>query len=131
MAAEQHDGHTEFCLAALTDALAKYGRPQIFNTDQGSQFTTLAFTARLEAAGIRCSMDGRGRSLDNVFIEQVWRSLKYEALYLHELAVGFVAQRVIDEWIAFYNNERPHSALGGHTPAEVYRGERTPTDQVA
>ena len=93
---------TEFCLEALAEALERYEIPDIFNTDQGSQFTSIAFTGLLEAAGIRCSMDGRGRFLDNVFIERLWRSLKYEAVYLHELADGFVAQRVIDEWIEFY-----------------------------
>ena len=111
---------TEFCLEALTEALQRYGTPQIFNTDQGSQFTSIAFTAALEDAGIRCSMDGRGRCLDNAFIERLWRSLKYEAVYLHELADGFAAQRLIDEWMAYYNEVRPHSALAGRTPAEAY-----------
>jgi putative transposase len=109
-----------FCVEALDEALARYGRPQIFNTDQGSQFTSFEFTGVLKDAGIAISMDGRGRCLDNIFIERLWRSLKYEAVYLHELADGFVAERVIDEWIAFYNTERPHSALDGATPAEVY-----------
>ena len=122
---------TEFCLEALAEALERYEIPDIFNTDQGSQFTSIAFTGLLEAAGIRCSMDGRGRFLDNVFIERLWRSLKYEAVYLHELADGFVAQRVIDEWIEFYNEVRPHSALGGRTPAEAYRGVAAPGQQVA
>ncbi len=112
---------TEFCLQALSDALEICGTPAIFNTDQGSQFTSIAFTGLLEEAGIRCSMDGRGRCLDNVFIERLWRSLKYEAVYLHELADGFAAQRVIAEWIEFYNEVRPHSALAGRTPAEAYR----------
>ena len=112
---------TEFCLAALADALEGYGIPEIFNTDQGSQFTSIAFTGQLEATGIRCSMDGRGRWLDNVFIERLWRSLKYEAVYLRDLEDGFEAQRVIDAWMAFYNETRPHSALGGRTPAEAYR----------
>ena len=112
---------TEFCLEALTEALERFGGAEIFNTDQGSQFTSIAFTAALLAAGMRCSMDGRGRCLDNVFIERLWRSLKYEAVYLHELADGFEAQRVIAEWIDYYNEERPHSALAGRTPAEAYR----------
>ena len=112
---------TEFCLQALTDALERYGGADIFNTDQGSQFTSIAFTSALQDAGMRCSMDGRGRCLDNVFIERLWRSLKYEAVYLHELADGFEAQRVIAEWIDYYNKERPHSALDGRTPAEAYR----------
>ncbi len=82
------------------------------NTDQGSQFTSRAFTGQLEAAGIRCLMDGRGRCLDNVFIERLWRSLKYEAVYLHELADGFAAQRVIAEWMEFYNEVRPPLGAG-------------------
>ena len=112
---------TEFCLEALSEALERFGGAEIFNTDQGSQFTSIAFTAALLAAGMRCSMDGRGRCLDNVFIERLWRSLKYEAVYLHELADGFEAHRVIAEWIDYYNEERPHSALAGRTPAEAYR----------
>ena len=104
---------TEFCLAALAEALESYGIPEIFNTDQGSQFTSIAFTGLLETAGIRCSMDGRGRCMDNVFIERLWRSLKYEAL--HDLEDGFVAQRVIAQWIGFYNEQRPHSALAGRS----------------
>ena len=114
---------TEFCLEALSEALQRYGTPQIFNTDQGSQFTSIAFTAALEDAGIRCSMDGRGRCLDNAFIERLWRSLKYEAVYLHELADGFAAQRLIGDWMTYYNEVRPHSALAGGTPAEAY-GDR-------
>ena len=100
-----------------------YKRPHSY-TDQGSQFTSAAFTDRVQAAGARCSMDGRGRCLDNVFIERLWRSLKYEAVYLHELADGFVAEQVISEWMTFYSDVRPHSALGGRTPAEAYREER-------
>ena len=113
------DGH-EFCLEALTEALAQHGTPEIFNTDQGSQFTSTTFTAALGDAGIRCSMDGRGRC-HNAFIERLWRSLKYEAVYLHELADGFAAQRVIDDWMEYYNEVRPHSALAGRTPGEAYR----------
>ena len=86
-----------------------------------SQFTGFAFTGRLQAAGVRISMDGRGRCMDNIFIERLWRSLKYEAVYLHDLADGFEARLRIDEWIGFYNTERPHSALAGKTPAEDYR----------
>ena len=109
-----------FCTDALTEALERYGRPQIFNTDQGSQFTSLEFTATLKAAGVAISMDGRGRCMDNIFIERLWRSLKYEAVYLHELSDGFQAQRVIARWMAFYNTQRPHSALADSTPAEAY-----------
>ena len=118
-----------FCVEALKEAMAKYGRPEIFNTDQGSQFTSLDFTGALQGAGVAISMDGRGRCLDNIFIERLWRSLKYEAVYLHEMTDGFAAARVIGEWIAFYNTERPHSALGGATPAEAYASER-PVDMV-
>jgi putative transposase len=118
-----------FCVEALNDALARYGKPEIFNTDQGSQFTSDAFTGVLNAAEITISMDGRGRYMDNIFIERLWRSLKYEAVYLHELGDGFKAERVIGEWIGFYNTVRPHSALGGRTPAEAYRGDR-PVDML-
>ena len=112
------------CVEALNDALAKYGLPEIFNTDQGSQFTSLDFTGVLKKAEIAISMDGRGRCLDNIFIERLWRSLKYEAVYLHEMTDGFAAERVIGDWIAFYNTERPHSALEGQTPAETYSATR-------
>ena len=111
-----------FCVDALDAALSRHGTPEIFNTDQGSQFTSVAFTGRLQAVGIQISMDGRGRCMDNIFIERLWRSLKYEAVYLHELTDGLTARRVIGEWIGFYTTERPHSALGGRTPAEAYRG---------
>ena len=109
-----------FCTEALTEALERYGRPEIFNSDQGSQFTSLEFTSVLKDAGVAISMDGRGRCLDNIFIERLWRSLKYEAVYLHELSDGFQAQRVIARWVEFYNTQRPHSALGGFTPQEAY-----------
>jgi len=109
-----------FCIEALNEALAEYGRPEIFNTDQGSQFTSFDFTSVLKDAEVAISMDGRGRCLDNIFIERLWRSLKYEAVYLHEMTDGFAAERVIGAWIAFYNTERPHSALDGRTPAEAY-----------
>ena len=113
------DAH--FCTDALSEALERYGRPEIFNTDQGSQFTSLEFTAVLNDAGVAISMDGRGRCMDNIFIERLWRSLKYEAVYLHELSDGFAAQRVIARWMAFYNTHRPHSALASATPAEAYQ----------
>jgi putative transposase len=110
----------EFCNEALREAMAKYGKPKIFNTDQGSQFTSHSFTGLLKEAGVAISMDGRGRCMDNIFIERLWRSLKYEAVYLHEMTDGFVAERVIGEWIDFYNTRRPHSALDGATPVEAY-----------
>lgn len=109
-----------FCIEALKEAMARYGKPEIFNTDQGSQFTSFEFTGLLKDAEVAISMDGRGRCLDNIFIERLWRSLKYEAVYLHELTDGFKAERVIAEWIGFYNGERPHSVLAGRTPAEAY-----------
>ncbi len=110
----------EFCVEALKEALDRYGKPDIFNTDQGSQFTSRAFVGVLDGADIEISMDGRGRYLDNIFIERLWRSLKYEAVYLHELADGIEARRVIGGWFDFYNEERPHSSLDGKTPARVY-----------
>jgi len=109
-----------FCVEALEEALAKYGKPEIFNTDQGSQFTSFDFTGVLAQADIKISMDGRGRCMDNIFIERLWRSLKYEAVYLHEMTDGFVAKQVIDDWMEFYNAIRPHSALDGNTPQEAY-----------
>ena len=129
--AEQRTVHTKLTVTSntLDDALARHGPPEIFNTDQGSQFTSGACTGRLPAAGIQISMDGRGRCMDNIFIERLWRSLTYEAVYLHELADGLKARRVLGEWIGFYTTERPHSALGGRTPAEAYRGAR-PVDMM-
>jgi putative transposase len=118
-----------FCVEALNEALVRYGRPEVFNTDQGSQFTSFDFTDALKGAGVAISMDGRGRCLDNIFIERLWRSLKYEAVYLHELTDGFKAERVIGEWIEFYNTERPHSALDGRTPAEAH-GAKRPVDMM-
>ncbi len=118
-----------FCVEALEEALARYGRPEIFNTDQGSQFTSLDFTGVLKDAGVAISMDGRGRYMDNIFIERLWRSLKYEAVYLHELTDGFRAERVIRDWMGFYNTERPHSSLAGQTPAEAY-GAGRPVDMM-
>jgi putative transposase len=109
-----------FCIEALNEALAKYGKPEIFNTDQGSQFTSFDFTGVLKAAEVTISMDGRGRYMDNIFIERLWRSLKYEAVYLHELTDGFKVERGIGDWINFYNTERPHSLHDGQTPAEAY-----------
>jgi putative transposase len=110
-----------FCLDALDEALARFGRPEIFNTDQGSQFTSAAFTGRLEAAGIRISMDGRGRWLDNVFIERLWRSLKYEEVHLKAYADGREARAGISAWMTFYNVRRPHQALGNRAPMAVWR----------
>jgi len=110
----------EFCVAALEEAIARYGRPDIFNTDQGSQFTSFAFTNTLNDAGIRISMDGRGRWMDNVFIERLWRSLKYECVFLNAFETGSEARAGIGRWIGYYNADRPHSALAGRTPDEAY-----------
>ena len=118
-----------FCIEALNEALSRYGSPEIFNTDQGSQFTSVDFTGALTKAGVTISMDGRGRCMDNIFIERLWRSLKYEAVYLHELTDGFIAERVIAEWIRFYSRERPHSALDGLSPEQAY-GRRRPVEMM-
>ena len=114
---------TDFCVAALEEALAKYGTPDIFNTDQGSQFTSFTFTNVLQSNGIRISMDGRGRWLDNVLIERLWRSLKYEEVYLHAYETGSEARAGIGKWINFYNEVRPHSSFDGKTPNRVYTEE--------
>ncbi len=110
----------DFCVAALEEALAKNGKPDIFNTDQGSQFTSFAFTNVLRENGIRISMDGRGRWLDNVFIERLWRSLKYECVYLNAFETGSEARVGIGRWIDFYNRFRPHSSLGGVPPERFH-----------
>lgn len=111
-----------FCVEAIREALSRYGRPEIFNTDQGSQFTSAAFTGVLSDAGVRISMDGKGRWMDNVFIERLWRSLKYECVYLREFETGAEAQYEIGNWLEYYNTQRPHSALVDKTPMEVYIG---------
>ena len=116
---------SSFCVDALEEALARFGQPQIFNTDQGCQFTGTAFTGVLAAAGIRISMDGRGRWMDNVFIERLWRSLKYEEVYLKGYADGREARAGIGSWIAFYNGRRPHQALGDRPPMAVWRAGAT------
>jgi putative transposase len=129
---------TSFCVAALEEALARFGRPDIFNTDQGSQFTSAVFTDTLTAAGIKISMDGRGRWIDNVFIERLWRSLKHEDIYLRGYADGREAKAGISSWVAFYNSRRPHQALGNRAPMAVWRdgmilgsSPRTPRAQNA
>src|ERR1700752_3580754 len=107
---------TEFCIEALDEAIRKYGKPNIFNTDQGSQFTSPRFTCILKEANVNISMDGKGRWMDNVFIERLWRSLKHEDVYLKAYADGREARAGIAAWIAFYNNRRLHQALGYRTP---------------
>lgn len=109
-----------FCLSALEQALGS-GVPEIFNTDQGTQYTSLAFTGRLQRAGVAISMDGRGRALDNAFIERLWRSVKYEEIYLREHATVKSLTRGLASYFQFYCHERPHQGLGNRTPAEVYR----------
>lgn len=111
-----------FCIEALQQALTQ-GRPEIFNTDQGVQFTAIAFTQVLEAAEVQISMDSKGRALDNVFIERLWRSVKYEDIYLKHYDTVPALFRGLDAYFAFYNQERPHQSLGYQTPALVYRGQ--------
>jgi putative transposase len=111
-----------FCLRALEQALEK-GGPEIFNTDQGSQFTSQAFTGRLEEAGAAISMDGRGRVLDNIFVERLWRTVKYEDIYIKGYATVAELEAGLADYFWFYNHERPHQALAYQTPAEVYLGK--------
>ena len=111
---------TDFCVAALEEAMTRYGKPDIFNSDQGSQFTSLAFTGRLKDNGIKISMDGKGAWMDNVFIERLWWSLKYECVYLGEFEGGASLRRGLVTWIDFYNSERSHSSLDDRTPDEAY-----------
>ena len=112
----------DFCIEALEEAMARHGRPEIFNTDQGGQFTTPRFTDILTNAGVKVSMDGKGRWMDNVFIERLWRSLKYECVYLLAFDTGSEARAGIGKWVTYYNVERPHSGLGGRTPLEAHGG---------
>jgi putative transposase len=114
-----------FCLDMLEEALAK-GRPEVFNTDQGVQFTAAAWTGRLESAGVAVSMDGRGRCLDNVFVERLWRTVKYEDVYLRGYEAVPELQRGLGRYFAFYNDERLHQALDYRTPGQVYREGRQP-----
>lgn len=108
-----------FCLSALDQALT-FGKPEIFNTDQGSQFTAHAFTTCLQEADVRISMDGRGRAVDNIFIERLWRTVKYEDIHLKEYATVPVLTTGLQSYLGFYNAERPHQGLGYRTPAEVH-----------
>jgi len=110
----------EFCVEALEEALARHGRPEIFNTDQGSQFTSEDFTGTLKDHGITISMDGKGRCMDNIFIERLWRSLKYEEVYLNAYATVAAAKAGIGAWLDFYNRERQHQSLGYRTPRQIY-----------
>ena len=110
----------DFCVEAVEEALARYGKPEIFNTDQGCQFTSSEFTGVLERGGITISMDGKGRCMDNIFVERLWRSLKYEEVYLHAYASVAEAKAGIGAWLRFYNEERPHQSLGYRTPRQIY-----------
>lgn len=112
---------TEFCIEALEEALERHGTPEIFNSDQGSQFTDQEFTRRLLERDVRVSMDGKGRCMDNVFVERLWRSLKYEEVYLNAYADVREAYEGIRRWLRFYNFERRHQALERQTPMQVYR----------
>ena len=120
-----------FCVEALQEALARHGSPEIFNTDQGSQFTSQAFTGVLEAAGVRISMDGKGRCYDNIFVERLWRTVKYEYIYLHAFEGGGDLRRGLRSWLGWYNRERPHQGLAYKTPDEVYYGEAQRLSEVA
>ncbi len=113
---------TEFCVEALEEAISRYGAPEIFNTDQGAQFTSEAFTGTLKAAGIRISMDGKGRWVDNVFVERLWRSLKYEEVYLKAYETVAEARLGMANYFRFYNRERRHQGLNRQTPDQVYEG---------
>jgi putative transposase len=113
----------EFCVEALEDALSRYGQPEIFNTDQGSQFTSDDFTGTLRRHAITISMDGKGRYMDNIFVERLWRSLKYEEVYLNAYASVAEAKTGIGSWLGFYNEERQHQSLGHRTPRQAYEAE--------
>jgi putative transposase len=122
----------DFCVEALQEAIARHGRPEIFNTDQGVQFTSAGFLDELESRGIRVSMDGKGRFLDNIFIERLWRSLKYEDVFIKAYGSVAEARRGIGGWLSFYNEERLHQALGYQTPRAVFDGEaHEPVDNAS
>jgi putative transposase len=113
---------TDFCVDALREAMDRHGRPEIFNTDQGVQFTSAAFLDEISSQGVRISMDGKGRFLDNIFIERLWRSLKYEEVYIKAYGSVAEARQGIGGWLGFYNEKRPHQALGYRTPRVVHEG---------
>lgn len=126
----------DFCVAALREALARYGAPGIFNTDQGCQFTSIEFVEVLKETGVRISMDSKGRWMDNIMIERLWRSMKYECVYLHAFETGSEARTGIGRWVTFYNEHRPHSRLDDRTPDEAYSqtggtGSPVPADPQA
>ena len=120
----------EFCLGAVRDAMARHGKPEIFNTDQGSQFTSDAFTGLLADNGVNISMDGKGAWRDNVFVERLWRSVKYEEVYLRAYDSVAEARASIGRYLDFYNRKRPHSSLGARTPDQAYF-DRNPQAKAA
>jgi putative transposase len=117
---------TRFCVEALKEALFRYGAPEIFNTDQGCQFTSSAFTSVLKAWNVRISMDGKGRFKDNIFIERLWRTLKYERIYLKAYETGAELSQDLTLWFRWYNERRRHSSLDKQTPDEAYLGKLEP-----
>jgi putative transposase len=121
----------EFCVEVLKEAVAKYGKPEIMNSDQGSQFTGFEWTQALKDADVKISMDGKGRWGDNRMIERLWRSLKYECIYLNAFETGSLARTGIGEWLAYYNTERPHSTHGILTPNEAYERKTEPVRLAA
>lgn len=122
---------TAFCIEAVEEAMARYGKPEIFNTDQGSQFTSTDFIKLLKDAGIAISMDGKGAWRDNIFIERLWRSIKYEEIYLHAYTNVPEARVGIGRYINFYNQRRPHSSLAGNTPDQAYFNQPKPIPVAA
>ena len=118
---------SDFCVEALEEAITRYGRPEIFNTDQGSQFTSAEFTGVLTANGIRISMDGKGRWIDNVFVERIWKSVKYEHVYLHAYESVAEARQQLATYFNFYNTRRPHSSLDRITPDMAYFNQQQMT----
>jgi putative transposase len=122
---------TDFCIEALGEALRRYGTPEIVNTDQGSQFTDETFTAVLTAKEVRISMDGKGRWIDNVFVERLWRSVKYESIYLHAYETPREVRVALARYFEFYNGRRPHQSLGYRTPDEIYFGTHELTGAAA
>ncbi len=122
---------TDFCVEAVREAITRYGRPEIFNTDQGCQFTSQEFTGLLTHHGIQISMDGKGCWRDNVFVERLWKSIKYEEVYLHAYETVSAAHQGVERYLTFYNQTRPHQALAGQTPDQVYYDNLTPRRTAA
>ena len=121
----------DFCIEALEDALARHGWPEIFNSDQGSQFTSIEFIKVLKAAEVAISMDGKGAWRDNVFVERLWRTVKYEEVYLRAYTGVSEARASIGRYLHFYNRTRPHSSLGGQTPDQAHSNQPTPIPAAA